>query len=100
MLNTEDPLVSVDYIRTSVIRDVTSPRLNRLIAAGQFPGPDRVVGRARAWFLSTIRQYQDGKTSGWSGHDAGFAERQSAAKKRTEALRQWHANRRTELAAA
>jgi predicted DNA-binding transcriptional regulator AlpA len=95
-----DPLISIDYIRTSVIQDVTSPRLNRLIATGQFPGPDRVVGRARAWKLSTIRQYQDGKTSGWSGHDAGFAGRQAAAQKRTEALKAWHANRRAESAAA
>jgi predicted DNA-binding transcriptional regulator AlpA len=99
-MNTEDPLVSVDYIRTSVIQGVTAPRLNRLIAAGEFPGPDRMIGRARAWFLSTIRAYQGGKTSGWSGHDAGFAERQAAAKTRTEALRRWHEAGRPRRASA
>ena len=96
-----DPLVNVTYIRANIILDITAPRLNRLIEAREFPGPVCSLGRDRQWRLSDLLAWRDdNKRSGWSGPDAGFAERQAAAQKRTEALRQWHAKRREEALAA
>jgi hypothetical protein len=100
MTENNDPLVSVAYIRASIVEDITDPRLNRLIAAGKFPAPACVIGRLRQWRRSDLLAWKGGKLAGWSGHDAGFAERQAAAKKRTEALRQWHAARRVEMESA
>jgi hypothetical protein len=67
MLNApaDDLLVNVVYIRNNVILNITAPRLNRLIAAGEFPGPVRSIGRDRQWRLADLRAYLDGKTSGF-----------------------------------
>jgi predicted DNA-binding transcriptional regulator AlpA len=44
---------------------VSTPSLNRWIAAGQFPPPDVMLGTKRAWKVETIKRWIDaGGTAG------------------------------------
>jgi hypothetical protein len=80
--------------------DASDPTINRWTQAGLFPAPTGHINGRRIWSRAHLVEWENGRCNGWSGHDAGFAERQAAAKKRTEALKAWHASQRAESAAA
>ncbi len=56
-----DRLVGSDIAMAS--ENIKSPTtLTERIKAGTYPPPDRVNGRVRQWFISTIRKHQSGQT--------------------------------------
>jgi hypothetical protein len=93
-------IVTVAGLRAE-FTDVPDPTLARWIKAGKFPAPIGDINGRRIWDRCHLVEWKNNPGKIWSGQpDAGFAERQAAAQKRTEALRQWHASRRAVMESA
>jgi hypothetical protein len=93
-MTAQDKPVLVSRLGLNEFTDASDPTINRWMKAGKFPAPITEINGRRFWNRDHLLEWSGGRTFGWSGVDAGFAERQRQAEKRTEALRAWHAARK------